>query len=378
MTNIHLVAFNVPFPANYGGVIDVFYKIKALNSIGIKVHLHCFEYGRNHADELFEICESVQYYKRNTSITQHLTRLPYIVQSRINESLLNNLIKDDFPILFEGLHCCGMLASQQLKTRLKFVRMHNVEWQYYEHLAKKERNIIKQLFFKLEGWKLKRFEKIIQKADVIVTISPNDTTYFQTKYAKKQIVYVPAFHPNEHISSKVGQGDYILFHGDLSVMDNEKAALFLIDKVFNDLTIPLVIAGLNPSERLLAKANKNVLIKANVSHQTMIDLLQNAQANILISFHAAGMKLKLLNALFQGRFCIVNSFMIENTGMDKYCLIGNEPEILKQHLMNIKELSFNTSQIEKRKQLLTGDLSNRNNALIIQNIYNQSFTKNIS
>ncbi len=27
--HIHLISFDVPFPADYGGVIDVFYKIKA-------------------------------------------------------------------------------------------------------------------------------------------------------------------------------------------------------------------------------------------------------------------------------------------------------------------------------------------------------------
>ena len=29
--HLHIVAFNVPLPANYGGVIDVFYRLKALS-----------------------------------------------------------------------------------------------------------------------------------------------------------------------------------------------------------------------------------------------------------------------------------------------------------------------------------------------------------
>ena len=43
---LHLISFDVPFPANYGGVIDVFYKINSLHKIGIQVILHCFQYGR--------------------------------------------------------------------------------------------------------------------------------------------------------------------------------------------------------------------------------------------------------------------------------------------------------------------------------------------
>ena len=57
--HLNIVSFNVPWPANYGGVIDVFYKIKALHDIGVKVILHCFEYGRPQAKELENYCEKV-------------------------------------------------------------------------------------------------------------------------------------------------------------------------------------------------------------------------------------------------------------------------------------------------------------------------------
>ena len=28
--HLHIISFDVPYPANYGGVIDVFYRVKAL------------------------------------------------------------------------------------------------------------------------------------------------------------------------------------------------------------------------------------------------------------------------------------------------------------------------------------------------------------
>lgn len=361
--NIHLIAFNIPFPANYGGVIDVFYKIKALHKIGMKVHLHCFEYGREMADELLDICESVHYYKRNTGISQHFSFLPYIVKSRINKDLLEKLRRDKFPIIFEGLHCCGLIGHSALKHHLKIVRMHNVEWQYYEHLATKEANVIKRLFFKIEGWKLKRFESIIHQADGLLTISPNDKTYFETNYPTIKNIYIPAFHPNETILSKEGQGDYALFHGDLSVMDNELSALYLIRSVFNDLNIPFIVAGLNPTAQLLAEAKEHIKIKANLTNDEMTALIENAQVNVLFSFHSAGMKLKLLNALFKGRFCIVNSFMIDGTGLETYCEVGNDAESLKNYLKIIFTKTFTKKDIKTRKALLTGALSNENNAM---------------
>jgi hypothetical protein len=49
---LHIVSFDVPFPANYGGVIDVFYKIKYLHEQGVEIYLHCFDYGRGQKEIL--------------------------------------------------------------------------------------------------------------------------------------------------------------------------------------------------------------------------------------------------------------------------------------------------------------------------------------
>ena len=79
---LHIVSFDIPFPADYGGVVDVYHKVKALKKIGISVHLHCFEYGRQKSPELLEVCAKVSYYKRNRSLLALLSATPFIVKSR--------------------------------------------------------------------------------------------------------------------------------------------------------------------------------------------------------------------------------------------------------------------------------------------------------
>lgn len=74
--HINIIALNIPFPANYGGVIDIYYKLYALSRCGFKIHLHCFEYGRQHAVELNNLCEEVIYYKREKGISSHFSLLP--------------------------------------------------------------------------------------------------------------------------------------------------------------------------------------------------------------------------------------------------------------------------------------------------------------
>ena len=124
--HLHIIAFDVPYPANYGGVIDVFYRVKALTEAGVKVHLHCFEYGRGEK-EILKRCHEVKYYKRDNSFARQLSLTPYIVNSRRSEALVQDLLNDDYPILCEGLHTTAVLLDKRLKNRKIYVRAHNVE-----------------------------------------------------------------------------------------------------------------------------------------------------------------------------------------------------------------------------------------------------------
>ena len=68
VNKLHIVSFDVPFPTNYGGVIDVFYKLKALHKQGVEIYLHVYEYGIGEQKELLNYCKEVFYYPRNSFI----------------------------------------------------------------------------------------------------------------------------------------------------------------------------------------------------------------------------------------------------------------------------------------------------------------------
>ena len=106
---LHVISFDNPFPPNYGGVIDVYYKLKALKEAGVEITLHIFEYGRAQAQELNQLCEKVFYYPRRTFVNPFVGSLPYIVSTRNDATLLQNLLVNNAPILFEGLHACYFL-----------------------------------------------------------------------------------------------------------------------------------------------------------------------------------------------------------------------------------------------------------------------------
>ena len=160
---LHIIAFDIPFPANYGGVIDVFYKVKALHEIGVKVILHAFQYGERQPQiELEKYTEKTFYYSRDSSPIQQFSRTPYITKSRQHPDLLKNLLADNYPILAEGLHCAGFFNHPKLKSRLKILRMHNIEWKYYESLAELSEKTWEKAFFYIESKRLRnsKFESI--------------------------------------------------------------------------------------------------------------------------------------------------------------------------------------------------------------------------
>ena len=362
--HLHIIAFDVPYPANYGGVIDVFYRVKALSEAGVKVHLHCFEYGRGE-QEILNRCHEVKYYKRDTSFGKQLSFTPFIVNSRKSEALVLDLLKDDYPILCEGLHTTAILLDKRLRNRKVFVRAHNVEHDYYNGLAEVERCGWKRLFYHVEAWKLRRYEPVLKNATGIFAISQKDADYFKHYY--NNVTLVPGFSAIDSVCSETGRGEYVLYHGNLSVRENEDAAKWLIENVFAELDLHCIVSGLNPSDKLkkLVDTYTNVTLMANPDDAEMIDLLRQAQVNILVTNQPTGLKLKLLNALYNGRFCLVNSDMVKGTSLDTLCVVADEPKQMIAEIKRLMEEDFTEDDIEKRDAQMRQLYDNEENALKI-------------
>lgn len=368
--HLHVISFDVPYPANYGGVIDVFYRVKALSEAGVKVHLHCFEYGRGRA-EVLDRCHEVKYYKRNTSFWKQFSSDPYVVASRRSEALVQDLLKDDYPILCEGLHTTAVLDDSRLDGRRIFVRAHNVEHDYYQLLAESEPTFWKRWFYRMEARKLRRYEPVLMKAAGIFAITQKDTEYFNAHYGNA--LHVPGFSALSKVCSETGRGDYVLYHGNLSVAENKKAAEWLVKNVFSELDVPCVVAGLNPPDRLrrLCKPYPRIALKANLGDAEMMDLIRNAQVNVMVTDQPTGLKLKLLNALYNGRFCLVNDDMVRGTSLGSLCVVAQEPEQFISEIKRLMKEDFTEEDIEDRDEELKELYRNEENAqTLIQTIFN--------
>lgn len=358
---LNLVALNIPWPANYGGVIDIYYKIKSLHNCGIKIILHCFEYERPHAAELETVCEEIYYYHRRTGLLANLTYLPYNVYSRKDKRLINNLLKNDYPILFEGLHTCYYLPDKRLNNRVKIFRECNIEHDYYHEIGKAEHNIMKKCFFYVEALRFKWYQKKVAGAELMVAVSQTDADYLRKEFPQNRVEFVPCFHGNNEVTAMAGQSDFLLYHGKLSVKENEKAALYLIEHVFCKMApYRCIIAGMDPSDTLLKTVSRytHIAVEANPSAERMEELIHTAQINLLVTFQDTGLKLKLLNSLFAGRHVVVNTLMLAGSGLDELCHIADTPEAMTNLCLELMQRPFTADILNERRKALYPVFSN--------------------
>jgi hypothetical protein len=352
LNHLHVVAFDVPYPADYGGVIDIYHKIRWLHQKGIKVVLHCFQYGRDKSEELNSICEKVYYYKRSRYKNPFIGTTPYIVLTRNNDELFENLCLDNEPILFEGIHTTFFLTHKKLKSRLKIIRNHNIEHDYYKSLELVETNFFKKYFFRNESDNLKIYEKKMKYAKHILAISAADYHHLQKEY--HNALLVSAFHENDEVKIRPGRGKFVLYHGNLSVGENNHAALYLVKQVFKHLRIPVVIAGNKPSQELqiLCAQFQHIQLIDNWNNEQIMNAITEAHINVLATFQGTGIKLKLLNALYRGRFCVVNSLMVNETGLENLCHIAENPKEMINLIEKIWLEDFTEIQCQERIKTL--------------------------
>ncbi|MEE4196091.1 MAG: glycosyltransferase family 1 protein [Bacteroidales bacterium] len=360
--SLHIVSFAIPYPPDYGGIIDVFYKIKALWKNNIEIILHCFDYDRSRNDELLNYCKEVHYYPRKRSLFYFFSLKPFIVRSRANKTLLKRLLKDDYPVLFEGLHSSFYTDQLININRTVILRAHNVEYNYYQGLAGGESHILKKFYYYLEAIKIKNYEKKVIQKLVLAAISPSDYQYFHA--INPNTIYLPVFHSNDQVHSKPGRGNFILFHGNLSVNENISAVKYILKNICSNTDYPFIIAGKNPPRKLIQVITKhnNVELIQDPSEKTMKNLIRDAHIHLLITFQDTGIKLKLINALFGGRFCLANPAMVKNTPLEPFVHIADTPQQFVSEIHQLMKHPFTEDQLNNREHSLLKIVNNHLNA----------------
>jgi hypothetical protein len=368
---IHIISFDNPYPPVYGGAIDVFFKLRALHALGFEIYLHCFvDKLPREILELERYTAKVYFYERRKKGHKLLAVSPFSVASRYHDAIAKNISEVDAPLLFEGLQSTYLLKKHTFPDRQKFLRLMNLESNYFGGLGRSERHPVKKILFAVESVKYALYQKIIGRFNGVFTLSVYETQYVQKHYRNAH--YVPVFHGSEQVAQLSGFGKYAFYHGDLRMSDNRRAALFLI-KVFRKIPDYRLIIASNRGKRLIKKEIKNT---PNIEHtaiknqQHLDELMHEAHISVMLSFQQSGTKLKSVNSLYKSRHCIINGNMVDDAQIRSLCTMAETQTDFIAAVNQLKSVPYR--DFEKRKKVLDLVLNDLENAKKIAAVINQN------
>ena len=364
---IHIISFDNPYPPVYGGIIEVFYKVKALHKLGYQIFLHCFV-GNNAAPslELEAVTEKIFFYKTSAKPWHVFSGIPYSVISRRSDQMLQNVLSVKAPILFEGLKTVFIANHPALKAYFKVLRLHNIEQDYFLGISRSENSLLHKALFYLESIKYKNFDHIIDHFDKVLTLSRYENDQISKHHKNAQ--FIPIFHGNQRVCHLEGKGDYALYHGDLGTADNRAAVVFLVD-VFREIPgYNLIIASSSGGEFVAKqiRESKNIQFTRLNNFEHLQQLLHDAHICISWSFQKSGTKLKVVNALFNSRFSIINENIIDDPIIADLCVMVSDKKQLVAKINVLKQTDFN--DFNNRKSVLEVYLADDKNAAAIDNL----------
>lgn len=353
--HVHIISHDIPHPADTPVLRDTMNKIIALNENGIKVHLHCYAYGKEQSELLTELCHEVHYYERNKGHKGFALPLPYIVSSRANRELEDRLQKDNFPIIFEGLHTTFLLNKLNVtRNRKTFLRLHRLESTYYRDLFRITPVGVQKLYYFIEYALCKRYEKKIFNKTFCITRSEQLEEKLHTIHEEIKTQFIPKFTRLPLPIYTVGKGGFCLYHGKLSERENEYAAMWLLENVFSKIEIPFVVAGTGPSDFLekAAHMRMHTCLVADPNEKELQDLVKKAQVCVIPSFISSNTGDSIRESLILGKHVLTNMKGAKEAELSAACSIAKTPEEYIEQLKVLFEKEYTEDDHFKREALM--------------------------
>ena len=150
------------------------------------------------------------------------------------------------------------------------------------------------------------------------------------------------------------------------MIESENKKKPLSDELLTEL---LQEKGYNIARRTVAKY-KNCCLVSDPSDQELKDIISKAQLHVIPSFNCTGVKLKLLNALFNGRHCVVNENAVEGTGLKEVCHLAEGAAEFKILIETLYDRPFTFLDLQFRREKLLHQYNNlRTAGLLIDQIW---------
>lgn len=274
-------------------------------------------------------CDKKAYGKARLAFRSLFSNWPYTIRwltsDAYKDALTHELGKHKYDVIwFDTISLAQYRQAIPSNHSKLILNHHNIESDMMYRRAEKETNYLKKLYFRLEAFKLKKYEKSeVGKYDINVTCSDLDSRRLDTISPGANTHVIPNgvntdfFIPSDEVSSDPYS---LVFIGGMSWYPNREAMLFFAREVWPELKkqipdIKMHVVGENPPQELqdLAKIDNNFRVYGFVDN--IKDIFDQSEIYVCPISDGGGTKLKILDALAMGKPIVANEIACEGIGV---------------------------------------------------------------
>lgn len=330
----------LPYPANTGGRIVVYNRLKQFYKAGNEIRLIAIadDIDEVNNKDLEKICNEVTVFNRGRHKLSNLiksVKKPYCVASR-TFGKINKIIKKyvadgkceviicEFPQMTANI--MGLKKGNNVRCVLS---LHNIESDSMASLASGMPKGMKRRIYAFEAMRLRKLEDKIASSgifDAVCFVSENDMDIFKSRYTSfNGDLWISPIGADRHQISEKAAGNNIICVGKMNYSPNISGVKWLATKVmprvleeYSDAV--LYIVGKDPADEVKNLANEHVIVTGTVDSVEIY--YKNASVAALPIFNGGGVKTKLIEASSYGVPIVSTTFGVLGT------VFGSEEEII--------------------------------------------------
>ncbi|MEC0090684.1 glycosyltransferase family 4 protein [Paenibacillus macquariensis] len=333
---ILVVCSDFPYPADHGGRVDTWGRIKVLAELGWTIHLVvCGKQVPTPSDMkvVYRYVEDIKLCDRRSKLTDMLHVVPMQVQSR-NELRHVNIDEDYDYVLLEGDYVYPILNNPLVKHANVILRVHNDEAVYFKALARSTHNAIHKLYYHMESSKFSILQKKMRKkVDKYLFISNKEFEIFHRLYPATHSLFLPPPVTKETFLESTFDSKHVVFIGSLFMPNNREAIVWYLEHIhplmLKEPDYKFIVAG-NSRKQSLSWLDSYDLTNVIVhdTPESLDDIYKQGYLFVNPMRNGAGVKLKTIEAIQNGLPVISTSIGYEGTGLvdNEHIMVADSPE----------------------------------------------------
>lgn len=345
----------LPYPPSSGGQTRSYNLIKNLSrKHGITLFsLIKDDSEKKHLPELKKYCKKVKVFKRSKSpwtlrniLNTGFSPYPFLVIRNLVPQERKAIEKELSMEKFDLIHAETFYVMPHIpKTKIPILLVdQTIEYLVYKHYVEEQAPFLLRPLLSIDVAKLKHWETHFWKvADTVVAMSDSDKEAMRNLVPKLDVDIVPNGIDEEFFTQKKSYKDKtpkVLYVGNFKWMQNEEAALVLINKVWPRIKTKikkakLWIVGMNITEDI--KTHKGNDIEITEGIPDIRDAYLNSSVLVTPIKGPGGTRLKILEAMASGLPVVTTSVGAEGLGVKhgKHAFISDSWKGLSKYAIEV-------------------------------------------